>query len=600
MKFNKFLNLLLFITTQALLIKAENVTFKVMTVNGKPLLNINGHQYEMKLDKYPLYKVNIDIDTFPVHYNYIVKYDDDDNTEAEEFVRIRNQNDESLNEFFNRSITVKEHPELPRAYDAFPYFKQSKLYDDNFVATLIVQCDEDQLNALYEDTETKEKIPAVVIYASPYTVKTFSEAELALSGQSTRGAPKLSYKIKNLKYGSKELYNRSSIKLRAEHMDYSYIRDKIYGDLMNSLGVPTAQNTFARLFINGRDIGFFDLSDDITNSRYLRETFNNGEKYDSNVENPVYKADCDESDGIYGDLGYYGDDVQHDMYLIYSYKGDDKIQSREDHIAQDLIPLLKEIDDYRNGQAEDFSIDKETFLKSMVMEYIGGAIDNYWNKPGNYYLYKDNSKNLWYFHDADFHYSFGINTEEDLMLNTPLSEYPPKVAEKIERERAPLDALLDRPEHKTYFEKVIERLLKTSFNPKALFPRLDSLVELIREDVQWDVSISPKENPNPTNENTLVEDLEVFDRETKSERAEGYFGGYNIRYFIKTKAELVAKELNLQIPNQYENDLGVVEAPRAFADITDISSSSSSSIKQSSWNMAMTFIILLLFLLHYY
>ena len=122
------------------------------------------------------------------------------------------------------------------------------------------------------------------------TVKSFNQAIFSVSGQSTRGVPKLSYKIKNLKTeDNKELYDRTSIKLRAEHMDPSFLRDKIYGDILNSLGAPTAQNKFARLFINGEAVGLFDLSDDITNNRYLRETFNKGEKYKQ--ENSIFKVD---------------------------------------------------------------------------------------------------------------------------------------------------------------------------------------------------------------------------------------------------------------------------------------------------------------------
>jgi hypothetical protein len=615
MKINRLLSILC-ITTQALLIKAENVTFKVLAVNGTPILNIGGKQYSMKLKEYPLYSVDVNIDTFPVKYNYIIKLNkektesdsketesenkekresDKEETLSEQFTRERKQDDEPLNEFFNRTITVKKHPELPRAFEAFPYFKQSKLYDDTFIATIVVKCDEEKLQGLYEDTKTKDKIPAEVIYASPYTVKTFKEAQLALSGQSTRHVPKLSYKIKSLKNGKKELYNRTSLKLRAEHMDFSYIRDKLYGDIMNSLGVPAAQNTYTRLFINGRDIGLFDLSDDITNGRYLRETFNNGEKYTNNQENPIYKSDCNEDGGIYGDLGYYGDNVKEEMYNIYSYKGDDKLQSEEVHISKDLIPLLKEIDDYKKGVRKDISLDKDSFLKSMAMEFLAGAIDNYWNKPGNYYLYKDNSKNTWYFHDADFHFSFGINTDKVLMLNTSLSEYPPKVSERIGRERAPLDAFRSHPENEKQFKGIIERLLKTSFNTKAIFPRIDSIAELIREDAQWDVSISPKENPNPTEDNDyLAESIENFDKETKNEDGDGAFGCYSLKYYIKTKASLVAKELNVQIPNDFEDDLGMVETPDANTD------DSSSSIKSISWNISLTLLFILLINLLFY
>ncbi|OUM63569.1 hypothetical protein PIROE2DRAFT_61198 [Piromyces sp. E2] len=505
----------------------------------------------MAPQEYPLFKAEVDVDAFPVTYNYMVKFDES-KTETEQFQRQREKGAESLNEFFNRSITVKKHPELPRAYEAFQYFEPSKLYDDSFVATIVVKCDENQLNSLYQDTDSVEKIAAEVIYASPYTVKTFKEAKFGLSGESTREVPKLSYRIKNLKNAGKELYNRTSLKLRAEHMDVSYLRDKIYAD----------------------------------------------------QENPIYKASCDENDGVYGDLGYYGDDVSNQMYDAYSYKGDDKTQNEEAHIAQDIIPLVKAIDDYKNGSSNNFPLDADTFLKSMALEFLAGAIDNYWNKPGNYFLYKDNSKNQWYFHDADFHYTFGINYREDVMLNTPLSEYPP-ADENIKKERPPLDALRSHPENETKFKGIIERLLKTSFNEKALFPRIDSMAELIREDAQWDISITPKENPNPTSGRNMAENIETFDKEAKSEEESGFNGGFTFKYFIKTRISLVASELNIEVPADYEKNLGTVTTPYANVksdkkDGKKGKDAKSASIKTMVWNkhcwtLAIAFIMAIFF-----
>jgi len=534
MKINKSLKVLI-IAAQALLIKAEEVEFKVLAVNGTPVLNIDGKNYEMELNEYPRYKTKVNISKFPVNYNYIIKYDNGESI-VEPFIRHRNTDDEVYNEFFNRTITVKNHPELPRTYPAFPYFEQSKLYDDSFVATIIVKCDENQLNKLYSDTETKEKIPAEVVYASPYAVKTFSEANFSISGQSTRRVPKLSYKINNLKNDDKhkDLYDRTSIKLRAEHMDSSFMRDKIYGDLLNTLGVPTVQNTFARLFINGRDIGLFDLTDDITNSRYLRETFNNGKKFVGNQENPIYKGDYD-YEGIFSDLGYYGDDVDDKNYKVYSYKGDNKLVSNSQHISQDLIPLFKEIDDYKNNKINSVSLDADIFLRSLVMEFLAGAIDNYWNRPGNYYLFKDSTRGKWYFHDADFHYSFGVNDYKKEMLETKLADYPPLIEENDRKERPPLDAFRGHPDMEKKFIEIFLRLLKTSFHEGALFPRIDSIAALIKEDAHWDVTISPKENPNPSAGEDIVYTPDDFDKESSSVDSQGVNGSFPVKYFIKQK-----------------------------------------------------------------
>jgi len=529
----------------------------------------------MSVVEYPLYKTKVDIDNFPVNYNYGIVYADG-SSEQETFTRQRGKDDKALNEFFNRSNTVIEHPQIPKAYESFEYYNPSRLFDDNYVATILINVDEQELQQMYQNPGDRNiETNAVVIYATPYTVKTFNNAELSISGQSTRGVPKLSYKIKKLKTDdSKELYNRTSIKLRAEHMDPSFLRDKIYGDILNSLGVPAAQNKFARVFINGEGVGLFDVSDDITSGRYLRETFNNNEKFTQ--VNPIFKADYCPScsiGAVYGDLGYYGEDVSDPMYAIYSYKGEDESVDSLTHVANEIIPLVREINAYANGEIDTMSFDSDTFLKYMAVEFLAGAIDNYWNKPGNYFIFKDVEKGKWYFHDADFHFSFGVGGQPDIMLNTPLADYPPDLDQRVSRARPPLDAILSRPENKAKFTQIFDRLLKTSFHTSVLFPRIDSFVSLISEDAQWDYSL-PRVSQNVDHDADLTYNYDDFVQHVTSTEGTARFGTLPLKYFISTKINLVSQELGIQVPSEVETDLGLVENPSQKANVNALSGSS--------------------------
>jgi len=365
----------------ALLVKSE-VNFKVIAVTGTPKLSLNGKSYNMQLDEYPVYNVTVNVNP-PVTYHYIL------NNKEESFERTLKKGNETLNEFFDRSITVKYHPLLPKAYEPYETYKDSKLYDDTHVATIIINCDKNALANLHANPKNEDlKIENVeVIYANPYTVKKFTQAKLSISGQSSLESKKLSYKISNLKTAdNKELYNRSSIKLRGENMDASFLRDKIYGDVLNTLGVPCAQNKFARLFINNTPIGLFDLSDDYNNNRFLRATFNKGEKF--NVTNSIFKADYWPSGGVYGDLGYYGENSK--MYEIYYYKGDLEKFDNDEMVKNILVPLLYDIDNY--PETKTLNLDIPAFLKALAMEFAGGGCDNFWLRPGNYYIFKNGEK----------------------------------------------------------------------------------------------------------------------------------------------------------------------------------------------------------------
>ena len=98
------------------------VTFKVIAVSGKPSVKVNGKSYDMEVDEYPVYNVTLNVNT-PVTYRYEL------DGKEESFDRTLETGIETLNEFYNRTITVKYHPELPKAYESNPTMKNSKLYD---------------------------------------------------------------------------------------------------------------------------------------------------------------------------------------------------------------------------------------------------------------------------------------------------------------------------------------------------------------------------------------------------------------------------------------------------------------------------------------
>jgi len=571
------------------------VTFKVLAVNGKPYVNIGENQYEMTLKEYPLYKAEVEVNEYPVIYNYGINYDD--GTAAKEaFSRKRNQNEKSLNEFFDRQVTTQEHPPIPKAYEPFEFYKPSKLYDETFVDTIIVNCNPLDLQQMYFNPVNKTlETQAEVIYASPYTVKTFKQASFSISGQSTRKVPKLSYKIKDLKTeDNKELYSRTSIKLRAEHMDPSFMRDKIYSDILNSLGVPAAQNKFARLFINGEAVGLFVISDDISNSRYLRETFNKGEKF-TNIPS-LFKADYCAHCAIgcvYGDLGYHGENTTDPMYSIYMYKGKDKTIGGHEHVVQEILPLIKDINAYQMRLTEVMPLDIDTFLKYMAVEFLAGAIDNFWSKPGNYFLFRDNDRNQWYFHDADFHFTFGVGGQPDKMLNTPLNLYPPGF-DNVTTARPPLDAILSRPDNASKFNEIFHRLFSTSFHTGSIFPRIDSMISLIREDADWDFGIPRVSQALDQIDVEYDYKIDDFLVHTTGMKSRDRFGDVPIRFFIYNKIKLLSEELNIQIPSEPLNDLGYVEYPKAEEKNSEKNKDESGTLQSISWSIFSALIILYL------
>ena len=82
----------------------------------------------MIVDQYPIYKVVVNEVSAPIEYHY--KITKGKNVLEENFTRTCVES-ETLNEFFDRSITLKKLPLLPKVYETSENFNKSKLYDGN-------------------------------------------------------------------------------------------------------------------------------------------------------------------------------------------------------------------------------------------------------------------------------------------------------------------------------------------------------------------------------------------------------------------------------------------------------------------------------------
>lgn len=533
------------------------VTFKVIAVNGNPSVIVNSKEYAMTLDEYPVYKVTVPEVSAPVEYHYILKNDADI---IEESQTRTTELPETLNDFFGRSITLKKLPLLPKVYETPNTIKKSKLYDDNYVSTVIINADPLAIDNIHTNPidKTLKVIGAEVIYVDPYDIKKFTDAKISINGQSTTKCKKLSYKISNLKTpDGKELYNRSAIKLRANYHDPSYIRDKLYSDILNTLGVTTTQSKFSRLFINGKEIGLFTLADAVTNKRFIRSVLNNGPKF--NTTNALFKADYDERGGNYGNLDINGG------LGVYSYKGEEEVFNAEEKINNILLPFIREINQYPQTQQLNFDI--ESFFKFLAMEYAAGGVDNFWFRPGNYYLYKDLKKNYWHFLDADFHFSFGVGIgvngimDTQPLLDATIDTYTSANVGMPDTKRPLIDNLRTNPANEKFFMDTFKALTQKVFNLNALEERIDAMADLIREDVYWDLKLEKVSKFNNLLKLKVYEynenDFESQIKETGPVSTQPNI--FPIKYWIKTRQESIANQLGFTIPEQVDASLGYYE-----------------------------------------
>jgi len=551
----KYFNILsaLLIATNALLAESK-VTFKCIAVSGTPSVVVNNKKYAMKVEQYPVYTATVDVDA-PVKYHYAL------NGKEESFTR-EATSDTTLNEFFDRKFTVKRHPLLPKAFESPSSVKQSKLFDDTFVSTILVEVNQSKMDGLHKNPSDESKIPAKVIYVSPYSIKIFNNAKIAISGQSTLHYEKLSYKLSGLKTDENDkLFGRSSVKLRAEMIDASFMREKTYFDMLNSLGVPAGQSKFTRVFINKKAIGLFLLTDSFTGDDFLKNTFNKGEK--ATQESHVFKADYYAKGNLVGDLVYYGDSST--RYKAYEYKGELKNVDSAKKVKEILVPFLKDLSKFSSTKSINFDING--FLKSMAMEFLGYASDNFWIRPGNYFIYKNTPNNMWYFIDSDFDQSFGHGSPSTA-LTTTLDNYASKLNTEINSARPIIDNFRKVSAHDKFLKDAVKRMIQTCFNINAIEPRLDSFAELIRDDVLWDFKCERQNKCTSQSISRKSYTSKDFDNQVGSRTSTSY--PYPIKTWIIKKSKNVASQLGISIPSKPDTSLGYYETASEMPKKNDV------------------------------
>jgi len=526
----------LLVATNALLVSSQ-VTFKVIAIDGTPSVVIGSKKYKMNLEQYPVYSVTVDSVNAPVKYHYVL------GKEEEKFTRTADS-DTTLNEFFNRAITIKKHPLLPKAYESFPTIKKSKLFDDTHVDTIVIEGKKSDIDYLNANPNKDKKIPVKITYVTPYAIKVFQDGGIKVSGQSTKYNKKLSYKISGLKLNEdKELYGRTALKLRAEYGDPSFMREKTFFDMLNAIGVPSSQSKFARVFMNKTSAGLYLITDDFSNKSFLKHTFHNGKKFD--IDNAVFKVNSN------GDLSYKT--ASSKGYEPYSYKGDIKDADNKKMIQEILVPFMKEVDNYPKTQK--IGLDVEAFLRNMAMEYLGYGTDNYWLVQGNYFLFKNMASGQWHMIDSDFDMTFGHGSPGKC-LKLSLDDY---VTVKNKGNSRPLiDNIRKVSKNDKYLKDAVKRMVQSTFNINAVGPRLDSFYELLRDDAYWDFTLPGLNTYSGDHEVKVKKHYpEDFDRELQSTTSTSY--PYPIKKWIIERSKSVASIYKFSVPSSPDTSLGYYE-----------------------------------------
>jgi hypothetical protein len=158
-------------------------------------------------------------------------------------------------EFYGHSNfdTVKQSTLVPTVRytykdDTYEYkegLDRTQVHPIDDIPTFHIQSNPSDFNTLHENVLQDIGIDANVTRICKSKIERFNHVKIELSGQTSRLFKKLSYSV-NIGKESKALNGYRRFKLRSCATDPSYLREKLYYDMLYAAKVPTAKASFIR------------------------------------------------------------------------------------------------------------------------------------------------------------------------------------------------------------------------------------------------------------------------------------------------------------------------------------------------------------------
>ncbi len=259
----------------------------------------------------------------------------------------------------------------------------------------------------------------------------------------------------------------SSLHLNNSAYDPTMLREKLMLDVLKNHGIPAPRCAFALVYFNGSFIGVYNMIEHI-DKKFLNSHFNDD-------RGNLFKGDP------YGSLQWQGSSQS-------SYYGSYELKTNEtQNDWSDLVNLI----DVINNSGTNFPtairqvMDVDAFLWYLAANNVFGNMDSYVHNPHNYYLYHDSISNKFEWIAWDVGLSFGVfptffgttGIQMDVFhlpdngTNVPLTR-----------------ELFKYPEFKQIYLDAMCTILNEDFNSAMLFPKIDSLADVVRPWVYAEIS----------------------------------------------------------------------------------------------------------------
>ena len=289
---------------------------------------------------------------------------------------------------------------------------------------------------------TLEKEPRGYVRATVREGETvYAEVALHLKGgtgsfRPLAEKPAFTLNFDKFKDGQK-FHGLDKIHLNNSAQDETFMTHAICGELFRNAGVPAARTTYARVELNGRDLGLYVLSEGIEKT-FLRRYFKNpnGNLYESGTQQDITQ-ELERTSGN---------------------------ESKDQSDLKALASAANEPDPSKRWSRIESLLDIDRFLSFMAIETMTWHADGYSMRKNNYRVYHDPATGKMVF------FPDGM----DQMFGEPNGPVQPEFSGLVSR------ALMQTAEGRREFRARMAKLLTTVFKPDAIDAHVKKFADAIR------------------------------------------------------------------------------------------------------------------------
>lgn len=344
-------------------------------------------------------------------------------------------------------------------------------YPSETLPEVHITCDQMGWIMAQENWYSNVEHPATFVFSTVAGSDTMSNVGFRLRGNTSRGAPKKSFKVSFNSFDESQSWQGlKKMNLNGEHNDPSVMRARLSWECMRDAGVPVSRSTHVKLFINDSYYGVYSNTEHI-DGEWLEKRFDHAH---GNLWKCTYPAN----------LAFVSNNP--DAYKFTPSWSDQRVYELKTNIlVDDYSRLAKFIDVLNNAPIGDLPcaletlFDVDAYLKVAAGEILLGHWDNYIGNKNNFYLYERSTDGRLMYIPYDMDNTMGIQwfgewTDQGIYNWTDAND------------RALYTRLLEVPSYRERFTWYVHWWMDNFFGADWVEARGEWLIELLSDAIGED------------------------------------------------------------------------------------------------------------------